>query len=145
MKKIICIIMAIAFAVCFCACSNNGNGQIELVYNEKYIRTDDIDEPVSEQDYIIFYSDGTADYHHFYRYYSTESYTIHLICEQVVEENMMFCFFDGVDYDSIDTGDYKVYNTITYEFMCSKNVVMKTNGNVYVLESFIQNIPNFGS
>lgn len=151
MKRIIiCFTLVLAAVLGLCACngavpeSESGGGyQIELTYGEKYINVADVGNVANKQDYFIFYEDGTADYHKYLKTTTTYSYTLHYICETVPEENMIFCFYNGVDYDYAHKGG-DVSTTARHTLICSENIVMEIDGTTYARESYLATLPNYG-
>ena len=152
MKRIICFVLVLAAMLGLCSCNvaTTENAEviepkIELTYGEKYINVADVGAVNGKQEYYIFYEDGTADRHIYNKPSATvvQSYTAHYVFEEVPEENMIFCFYNGVDYDPAhNTSDASTTQRST--LVCSENIVMDVNGYTYVLESYLEKIPNYG-
>ncbi len=147
MKKVACLLLALASVGCMAACKNEA--KMKLSYGEKYINHEDITEPEEEQTYYIFYRNGTGEYHYYsYSAYTmrTSSYTISFRYKIVEEENMVFCFYDSVEYDEVDTAKLFKDSTTIYKLMYTQDFIMDaTNANMYLTEDFVEDeIPNFG-
>lgn len=141
MKKGFCCLLAALSTVGLCACGGNGGAaeaKIELTYGEKYIYKNTIKENEEAQVYFIFNKDGTAEYY----YYGI--YTMDLIYTEVPEENMIYCFYNGFSYQKEGWSASDSASKTAYSMMCSENVVRLSNGEVYILESYLDEIPKFG-
>ncbi len=147
MKKLACLLLALASVGCMAACKNEA--KMKLNYGEKYIHSDDIAEPENEQIYYVFYRNGTGEYHYYnYSEYAgrTSSYTISFRYKIVEEENMIFAFYDGIEYDEVDTAKSFNDSTTIYKLMYSQDFLMSaTTANIYMTQDFIDSeLPNFG-
>ena len=144
MKKIIYSLLAIFSILCtfaFSACQSGGDSEIEILYGEKYIHYLDINNGKNQR-YFLFNKDGTAQFYCANYGSKIKHYTLHLICEPVVEENTIFCFFDSIEYaDDHETG--KILSYEIYTILCSKNIIMTSDGIQYIAESYLAKIPNF--
>lgn len=148
LKKIFAVLLSLLSIFCFCACgtASSAEEKIELTYGKKYIYSSDANEPAGEQAYMIFYEDGTMESHN----YSVKSddkvtnFTIYGIYDAVPKENTVFCFYDSVEYDKSHTSSTKANTFWCTAIMCSKNVIMLTDGSKYILESYLEKIPNYG-
>ena len=146
MKRMISFLLIVLSLFAFCSCNAPvvDEAKIELTYGEKYIYSADVGAVEGKQNYFVFYDNGTAEYHR----YSNSSggvyqYTVRYIYNEVTEENMIFCFFDSVEYGSKHTaGD--IDSTRRDTLVCSENVVMTVAGECYILESYLEKIPNYG-
>lgn len=144
MKKVIYSLLAIFLILCtfaFSACQSVGDSEIELRYGEKYIHYLDINE--KNQRYFLFNKDGTAQFY-CANYYGSKlkHYTLHLIYEPVFEENTIFCFFDSIEYADDHEMD-KIPSYQNYTILCSKNIIMTSDGAEYIAESYLAKIPNY--
>ena len=147
MKKVACLLLALASVGCMVGCKNET--KIKLAYGEKYIYSEAIAEPENEQIYYVFYRNGTGEYHYYhYSEYAgqTSSYTISFRYKIVEEENMIFAFYDGIEYDEVDTAKSFNDSTTIYKLMYSQDFLMyATNANIYMTQDFIDSeLPNFG-
>ncbi len=148
MKRIFCGALALMSIFCMGACGDNSSAN-GLSYNAKYIFKEDVSEAEEEQSYYIFYKDGTAKYHYYwtwkdYTFNRTNvySYTLKLKYKIVEEENMVFCFYDGIEYDEAnnvetDRSDY------TASLMYTEDFLRTSAGDMYMTEAFLKEIPNF--
>ena len=150
MKRVCCLLLALSSVLAFSGCigqnfsSDNDEG-LKLTYNKKYVHNGYLDKIESRQKYYIFYEDGTAKYHYYYNGGDlVEAYTIYFKYEIVEEENMVFCFYNGMDYDEADTEHDGVVETTIHKLMYTENFVMDLNGIIYMTEDFARDIPNFG-
>ncbi|MBR2024129.1 MAG: hypothetical protein IJ996_06420 [Clostridia bacterium] len=156
MKKLLCCLLAFCTVGALAGC-NNGNGStgsgssLKLSYNTKYINKTRVNDQ-TRQDYYIFYKDGTADY--YYRnpsQYNIDTrkdeicaYTTHYRYVLVEEENMVFCFYNGISYDQDDEYKMNLSTTDTSRLMYTEDFIMTTGGTMYVTQAFIETVPNFG-
>ncbi|MBR2441597.1 MAG: hypothetical protein IKB20_00790 [Clostridia bacterium] len=144
MKKLLCCLLAFSSLFCMSACQQSNTSKQTLSYGEKYIPSRLVGQEEEKQTYYIFNKDGTAEYHYYYTG-STQvfAYTIYLKYQIVEEESMVFCFYDGVRYSAEDT-EKSVESDFTAEFMYTENFLMSTGGGIYLAESYLEEIPNFG-
>ena len=143
MKKLVCLLLTLFSLFILCSCGTS-NSNLDLVYGKRYIRYYDVKSPTEQQTYIIFYKDGTAEYHEYgYSYNAISHYTKKLVCEPFAEENTIFCFYDGIEFHPDHVGNRNFTNDDVYTFVCSKNVIMLTSGTEYILEDYLVKIPNF--
>ncbi|MBQ7923917.1 MAG: hypothetical protein IJ329_01270 [Clostridia bacterium] len=147
MKKLVCLVLAFASVACLASCKNES--ETELSYGEKYILREDINKVEAEQSYFKFYSNGQAEYHYYnvIHGYGVQvySYTINFRYKVVEEENMVFCFYNGVEYDEADTTKSADTESI-HRLMYTEDFLMNvTNANMYLTEDFVEEeLPNFG-
>lgn len=149
MKKIICGALALMSVFCMAGCQDTGSGN-KLTYGKKYVYYDDIHTEEAEQNYYIFYKNGTAKYHYYdiYQDYTFNrtivySYNIKLKYKIVEEENTVFCFYDGIEYDEIDTAKTN-RSEYTAMLMYTEDFLVTSAGDEYMTEAFASEIPNFG-
>lgn len=144
MKKLLCCLLAFSSLFCMSACQQSNTSKQTLSYGEKYISSGLVGQEEEKQTYYIFNKDGTAEYH----CYNTDStwviaYTIYLKYQIVEEESMVFCFYDGISFSAEDT-EKEVNSGFTAKFMYTENFLMSTGGSLYIAESYLEEIPNFG-
>jgi len=143
MKKIVCLLLTLLSLFILCSCGTS-NSNLDLVYGKRYILHYQVNVPAEQQTYIIFYKDGTAEYHE-YSYFpnATSHYTKKLVCEPFAEENTIFCFYNGIEFHPDHVASRNVPTDDVYTFVCSKNVIMNMGGIEYILEDYLVKIPNF--
>ena len=158
-KKILAVVMSIFAAVllagAFAGCSSKtqaaGEGAsttASVTLNKKYIEVYDISEPESEQTYFIFTSDDTGLYHYFnsVEYPSgggiVNSYSVHF-CYKIVGD-MVYCFYDSVEYDEIDTGNTEVETDWTRRLCGDTDFLVTVGSDYFFNENYLGEIPNFG-
>lgn len=152
MKKIICGALALMSVFCMGACGGDKTSDCGLLYQAKYIHESDVRGEASQQRYYIFYKDGTARYHYYSTYedYTFDrtvvySYTLKLKYKIVEEENMVFCFYDGIEYDAADTTGGSIdRSAYSASLMYTEDFLMTTAGDIYMTASLIEELPNFG-
>ncbi len=104
-------------------------------YGEKYIEDWSVGRGELRY-YYIFYKDGTGKFR-------KSSYTISFKYE-IVDDDTIACFYDGVKYNSVDADEDSVSHGWKEIISCSKNVIMTaTDGDIYIAESYLEEIPNF--
>ena len=143
MKKIICGVLALMSVFCMGACNVDKGSDTKLSYGVKYI--DEVvaaEEGSNRENYFIFNKDGTAEYRVYGSGINVYSYTIKLKYKIVEEENMVFCFYNGIEYDEDDTAKIEA-TTKVYSFMYTEDFLMSTDGRVYIAEDFLKKeLPN---
>lgn len=151
MKRFVCGILALASVFCMGACGGDkGNDLVEsssdlkLSYGVKYIDEAVASGEVSGESYFLFNKDGTAEYRKNEVYGANiHSYTIKWKYKIVEEENMVFCFYDGIEYDKADTSKYEEGDKVR-SYMYTEDFLMSTGGRVYLAEDFLEEeLPNF--
>lgn len=142
MKKLVCLLLTLLSLFILCSCGTS-NSNLDLVYGKRYIRHYDLNAPAEQQTYIIFYKDGTAEYHEYGYSNGISHYTKKLVCEPFAEENTIFCFYNGIEFHPDHESSRKPSTDDVYTFVCSKNVIMITSGTEYILEDYLVKIPNF--
>ena len=158
-KKILSVILSIFAAVllvgAFAGCSSEtqaaGTGTsttASITLNKKYIEANDISEQESEQTYYIFTSEDTGLYHYFSSYGSpsgggiVNAYSVHF-CYKIVSD-MVYCFYDSVEYDEADTGKTEVDTDWTQRLCADTDFLVTVGGDYFFNEGYLVEIPNFG-
>lgn len=151
MRKFVCGILALTSVLCMGACGgdkeNNRadkDGGLKLSYGVKYIDEYVASGEGSGEAYFIFNKDGTAEYHAYSTYgANVYSYTTKWKYKIVEEENMVFCFYDGIEYDTVDTAK-NVEKDRVRSYMYTEDFLMSTGGRMYLAEDFLkEELPNF--
>ena len=149
MKKIFSIVLsAILIFSCLstCACKQAETESV-ITYDKKYIQTLDFDKDESQQNYYVFYKDGSCIHHHYERPYGDyiSTYLCTFKYSLVKDQGTLFYFYHSVEFLDAHNypNEYVGPNTSGY-LMVSQDVIMDENGSFYVCEDFIDNIPNFG-
>ncbi len=152
MKKLFICLLSLILCLSTFACKHKKEDSINLQYGVKYIHSLDTTIPEEEQRYYIFYKNGTAKYHHYYNYVYdydpsrsyTQSYTIEYICDYVPEDYTVFCAYNSVEYDEVDTRR----DVTTTDIECieySKNYIMELSGYRFIAENYLnENLSNYG-
>ena len=150
MKKIICGVLALMSVFCMGACAWDKESDCKLSYGVKYINEGKAAGYQSGETYIVFNEDGTAKYHYYYVSTSGESvysYTIKYKYEIIEEESMVFCFYDGIEYDEAHNAALLSHaeSAKVQTYMYTENFLMSIGGSVYLSEDFLEEeLPNFG-
>ncbi|MBQ9117636.1 MAG: hypothetical protein IJY11_00335 [Clostridia bacterium] len=152
MKKLACLLLALASVGCMAGCSadSENTSATELSYGVKYIATDDVAKEEDEQSYFIFLENGVAKWHVYSVLGSSikyvYSYTITCKYKNVEEENMVFLFFDSIEYDVAHNEDKNISSASTCTLMYTEDFMMNAkSGEVYLAEDFAsEELPNFG-
>ncbi len=149
-KKILgvafCIIAAVMLFCVFAGCSRTASGGEKgtLELNKKYIHESDVRLDETVQRYFNFISADEGKYH----YYAVSplndkmiySYTITFHYKIVGE--MVNCFFDSVEYDTVDT-EKNASTGWSYTLGADVDFLLQTNGIYYINEDYLKEIPNF--
>ena len=158
-KKILAVVMSIFAAVllvaAFAGCSDDAQAAgagtsttASVTLNKKYIEANDISEPESEQTYFIFTSDDTGLYHYFnsVEYPSgggiVNSYSIHF--RYKIVSDMVYCFYDSVEYDEVDTGNTEVETDWTRRLCGDTDFLVTVGSDYFFNENYLGEIPHFG-
>lgn len=127
----------------FSACGNSPTRENanSLTYEKKYIYERDIASKSEYQDYYLFHSDNTGEYYNSSPSISSPSISSYTIKFKYVtiENESVACFYDS------ETGEgrserYYWRSVLLY----SPEIVYTSGGDIYVCETYLKEIPNFG-
>lgn len=155
MKKIATFVMMVFVAlICtftFSACSGTdasaSSGVAKLAMNKRYIRSGYVNENIENQDFYVFYANGTGEYtYHYESTYSHSHYKIYFKYTYVdSDKSAVACFYDSIERLDGDGGGY--VSTKWYELVTVSKNVLTTVGTSYVFwinEDYLKMIPHFG-
>jgi len=155
MKKALSLLLALLFALTLCACNLSmpgGASEPKLVYGEKYLSWNSINNENDFHLYIIFEDDGYAEY--YYKSVHADSdkkYHYRVTCRyEIVGEDTVCLFYDSAKiYSDDNTTDIEDLTTFSHTYHFSENVLIRSLSKGYTYffrESYAENeLPNYGS
>ena len=147
MKKFLAVLFSfVLFVFCFSAssCQIGGDSASDLLtYNKKYIQQNELDDPVKEQNYFIFYTNGTCKYYNYNINQNVYNWTITCKYEIDEKESMLVCFFDSIEFHADHTANKSSSGMFTEVLNITDFVVMSIDGTLYICEEYLKEIPNY--
>ena len=155
MKKMLVFLVALTallsvFVLGGCEERDTG-GEVEGAYvaqtltlNKKYYYSSEMNRAEAQRSYVIFIDGENGQYRPYYKsteFTTTSIYTISFKYLRI--EDTVVCFFDSVTYDPTHN-QAQINTTWTATYGFSKDIIMTTSGNIYICESYLPNISNFG-
>ena len=146
MKRIIALLLVTLCLLSLAACGTSSG--TEVTYGEKYIYKSDVSLPEGEQSYLIFYRNGTFDFHYYYRSSVYEGEVTHCTLTmkyEVLSDGRVACFYDSVElHDDDNQSKAEDFSDDSYIMTLSKNVIVRGEDSFYIRESYLEDgIPNF--
>lgn len=125
--------------------SEDNSSKIELSYGKKYIYTNSISAETGKQSYFMFKNDGTGVNYNYSIYVLNSRYFDYLInFKYLIIEDTVICFYDSMEYGADHTEGTVYSATWTAVLGFSKDVLLRSNNDMFICEDYLKNIPNFG-
>lgn len=139
-------VVAGTFAAMAGCSSGKSEGSLGLSYGKEYIYIYYGDSYETEHS-VVFNKDGTGEYREKQTakqdYVGVWNYTVSFRYLYYAEEDMVFCFYDSVEYGEDHEDTLTIDSDWQRSFLCTKEVLQATNGDIFVNEEYLPNIPNY--
>lgn len=151
MKKFLCLLSVFVVAgtsAAMAGCSSGkSEGSLGLSYGKEYIYSY-YDRWYEIERSVVFDKDGTGKYREKQTAkqddFDNWNYTVSFRYLYYAEEDTVFCFYDSVEYgEEPEDADEVIESDWERVFLCTKELLRATNGEIYVNEEYLPNIPNY--
>ena len=145
MKKFLCLLSVFAVAGCSVAlagCSSDeaAKGSLGLSCEKKYLFTSHNIDFGDTHAFVLFHKNGSGEL--CYKQGKNSDQTVSFKYLHYSEEDTVFCFYDSVVYGE-DHHSSEIQDSWTRSFLCTEELLYSSNGNVYICEDYLPNLPNF--